>query len=59
MSTTQVAQMLGVHPTTVRHWARAGRIEHWLTPTGHIRFRASDIAALVKNSYPAAEGPAA
>jgi excisionase family DNA binding protein len=37
--------MLGVHPSTLREWTRAGRLEAVLTPGGHRRYRASDLQA--------------
>lgn len=47
----QAAKILGVGPDTVRRWARAGRIDHWLTPGGHFRFRTSDIEACFENRH--------
>lgn len=54
LSTTEAADMLGLHPTTIRRWAQLGRIPHWLTPGGQIRFRAVDVVAVLDNCHPAA-----
>jgi excisionase family DNA binding protein len=39
------AELLGVHPTTLRRWADAGGIPVALTPGGHRRFARADIEA--------------
>ena len=41
------AELLGVHPTTLRRWADAGEIPVALTPGGHRRFTRADIEAFV------------
>ena len=43
LSLGQVAQMLGVHPGTVRTWADQGNLPAQRTQGGHRRFRRSDI----------------
>lgn len=50
----QAAMELNVHGDTLRRWANDGKIFSTRTPTGHRRFRASDIAA-IKNGDPTAE----
>lgn len=45
LSLTEVSEILGVHPTTLRRWADAGEIPCFRTPGGHRRFRSSDLAA--------------
>ena len=40
----KAAQQLNVHPTTLRRWADNGEIPVMLTPGGHRRFAASDLA---------------
>lgn len=39
----QAAEMLGVHPTTLRRWADDGDIPIMITPGGHRRFSVTDI----------------
>ena len=39
----QAAEMLGVHPTTLRRWADDGDIPIMITPGGHRRFSVKDI----------------
>ena len=39
------AELLGIHPTTLRRWADAGEIPVALTPGGHRRFTRADIEA--------------
>jgi len=43
VSLRQAADMLGVHPATVRNWADAGAIPTRRTAGGHRRFRKSDL----------------
>jgi excisionase family DNA binding protein len=43
LSLSQVAEVLGVHPSTVRNWADQGRIPFHRTQGGHRRFRRSEI----------------
>lgn len=40
--------MLGVHPSTLRQWADAGKIHTVRTPGGHRRFAESDVRALLE-----------
>lgn len=42
------ADLLGVHTDTLKRWAAAGRIEALRTPTGHRRYRRSDIEAILQ-----------
>lgn len=44
----EAAQMLGVHPDTLKRWERAGHIASTRTPTGHRRFRRDDVEALIE-----------
>lgn len=39
----EVAQLLGVHPSTVRNWADAGKMPVHRTQGGHRRFRRSEV----------------
>jgi len=43
VSLGEAADMLGVHPTTVRHWADSGDLPSQRTPGGHRRFRRRDL----------------
>ncbi len=43
VSLRQAADLLGVHPATVRNWADAGSIPTRRTAGGHRRFRKSDL----------------
>jgi excisionase family DNA binding protein len=42
------AELLGVHPDTLRRWADAGRLRVYRTPTGERRFRRADVKALLR-----------
>ncbi len=43
VSLGEAADILGVHPTTVRHWADSGDLPSQRTPGGHRRFRRRDL----------------
>lgn len=43
VSLGEAAEILGVHPTTVRHWADGGDLPSQRTPGGHRRFRRRDL----------------
>jgi excisionase family DNA binding protein len=43
----EAARALGVHVDTIRRWADAGRVQAIVLPSGHRRFYAGDIAALL------------
>lgn len=43
LSLTAAAEILGVHPDTLRAWADQGGVPHWRTPGGQRRFRRSDL----------------
>lgn len=43
VSLRQAAEILGVHPATVRNWADKGELPSRRTPGGHRRFRKSDL----------------
>lgn len=45
VSLRHAAEILGVHPATVRNWADKGEIIARRTPGGHRRFRKSDLVA--------------
>jgi len=43
LSLSELAEELGVHPSTVRNWADQGRLPVHRTQGGHRRFRRSDV----------------
>ena len=43
VSLRQAADLLGVHPATVRNWADKGDLPSRRTPGGHRRFRKADL----------------
>lgn len=43
LSLSEVAKMLGVHPSTVRNWANQGQIPVHRTKGGHRRFKRSEV----------------
>ncbi len=43
VSLRQAAELLGVHPATVRNWADKGELPSRRTPGGHRRFRKGDL----------------
>jgi excisionase family DNA binding protein len=44
LSLSEAAEMLGVHPSTVRSWANQGLLPSHRTEGGHRRFRRDDVA---------------
>lgn len=44
----EVAELFRVDSKTVTRWAAAGRIKSIKTPGGHLRFRESDVHALLR-----------
>jgi excisionase family DNA binding protein len=49
LSLSQVAETLGVHPTTVRTWADQGRLPVHRTQGGHRRFKRSEVDLCMKS----------
>jgi excisionase family DNA binding protein len=49
VSLQQAAQLLGVHPATVRAWADRGDIPSRRTPGGHRRFRKADLVSYAES----------
>ena len=47
LTPSDVAKQLGVHRDTVKVWEKKGLIPCWRTPTGHRRFRQSDVDAFI------------
>ncbi|MFF0574436.1 BldC family transcriptional regulator [Streptosporangium saharense] len=48
----EVARIFGVDPKTVNRWALTGRIPSVRTPSGHRRYRESDINLFLNNGRP-------
>lgn len=44
----EASELLGVHPTTLRTWANAGKIPSFRTPGGHRRFAREDLEAFMR-----------
>lgn len=53
------AEMLGVHPDTLRRWADAGRVPVSRTPTNQRRFLVRDLRTLIQPERRAAAAGAA
>lgn len=55
MTPAQVAKVLALDPKTVTRWARAGTVPCITLPSGHRRFRRSDVDRLLgkTNGVPA------
>ncbi|AMS03118.1 excisionase and transcriptional regulator [Gordonia phage Obliviate] len=47
LSVGEAAGLIGISVDTLKRWERAGRISSTRTPTGHRRFRRSDVEALL------------
>jgi excisionase family DNA binding protein len=48
LSLQEASEILGVHPSTLRQWADAGKIPTVRTPGKHRRFAESDVRALLE-----------
>jgi excisionase family DNA binding protein len=46
-SPTAAAQYLGVHLSTLKRWAREGRVAGFRTPGGHWKFSKADLDAFL------------
>lgn len=46
-----VAERFGVDRKTVRLWAKAGRIPHFVTPAGRVLFYEDEVTALLEQSH--------
>ncbi len=44
-----VAELFGVSPKTITRWAETGRLPFIKTPTGHRRFRTSDVKRIYES----------
>ena len=59
LSLRAAAEMLGMHPATVRLWADRNELPSRRTSGGHRRFRRSDIEARLRHEAERRPGPAA
>ena len=51
LTVTRAAQVLGVHPNTVRAWSDAGRLRYYrINPRGDRRYRLGDLQRFLSNS---------
>lgn len=50
LTPAEAAKLLHVAPTTIRHWAKIGRLPFITTPGGHRRFDKNDVLALMSKS---------
>lgn len=46
--TYEVARLLGVHPGTVWHWCKKGRVKAGRTPGGHYRIPREEVERLIR-----------
>jgi len=59
LTLSEAANLLGVHPTTLRSWADAGQIQMFRTPGGHRRFAEADIRRFLHSGRTLMQTPAA
>ncbi len=59
LSLSEAAEMLGIHPATVRLWADRNEIPMRRTSGGHRRFRRADIEARLRQEFEHKPRPAA
>jgi excisionase family DNA binding protein len=52
LTTSGAAAVLGVSDETVRRWADERKIRHVRLPSGHLRFRRSDLDAVLEPVEP-------
>jgi diguanylate cyclase (GGDEF)-like protein/excisionase family DNA binding protein len=56
LTVTRAAQVLGVHPNTVRAWSDAGRLRYYrINPRGDRRYRMGDLQRFLASSLGAAD----
>lgn len=48
LTLSEAAELLSVHPTTLRRWANSGDLPALVTPGGHRRFAATDLARFAR-----------
>ena len=49
----EAAQLLGVHPATVRHWSDEGRLPVYRTSGGHRRYKRDEVELWARSARPA------
>jgi len=59
LSLREAANLLGMHPATVRLWADRNEIPSRRTSGGHLRFRRTDVEARLREETQPEPGPAA
>ncbi|HEY2917041.1 MAG TPA: GAF domain-containing protein [Candidatus Limnocylindrales bacterium] len=58
LTVTRAAQVLGVHPNTVRAWSDAGRLRYYrINPRGDRRYRLGDLQRFLAGSLATPAGP--
>lgn len=50
MTTAEVAEMIGVHPNSVRNYCKRGLLECEKRPTGDRRFDVADVVRFIENA---------
>ena len=56
LTVSEAARISGMSADTIRRYANSGRLKSFRTPSGHRRFRASDVDALLTVSETQADG---
>lgn len=57
LSIKEASHLLGVNPTTLRHWADLGQVRSFRTPGGHRRFAEDDLLAVLRQGNDAHPAP--
>jgi len=52
LSISEIADELGMHPSTIRNWTDHGRIPHHRTQGGHRRFKRSEVDLWIQSKEP-------
>ena len=58
LQTPEAAALLGVSDETLRRWVGAGKIRYVKLPSGRMRFRRSDVLALLEPVEPVGQASA-
>jgi excisionase family DNA binding protein len=48
LTTTEVAELFGVHPQTVRRWGKEGRLREVRMSSQTVRFSSEEVRALIR-----------